>query len=103
LRSRGIGEEEDQLEFKPYFSLSKIGGLDSQPVNAPTISITDENNRSLAPSSASYDPLAYMEQNTQVSPVISLTLNPKVSATKRFKLHHNKQSTSSYSDRLLHD
>jgi hypothetical protein len=76
LRSRGIGEEDDQLEFKLHFSLSKIGGLDSQSVNAPTISITDENNRSLAPSSASYDPLAFMEQNTQVSPVIVFILKP---------------------------
>jgi hypothetical protein len=42
----------------------KTGGLEA-PVNAPTISITDENNRSLAPSSTSYDPMAFMAQNVR--------------------------------------
>lgn len=47
------------------FSVNKTNVLDAS-VNAPTISITDENNRSLAPSSTSYDPVAFMAQNVKL-------------------------------------
>ncbi|KAI6177480.1 Protein kinase domain-containing protein [Aphelenchoides bicaudatus] len=48
--------------------VNKSSGIEtSTSVNAPTISITDENNRSLAPSSVSYDPMTFIPPNAQTS------------------------------------
>ncbi|KAI6215631.1 Protein kinase domain-containing protein [Aphelenchoides besseyi] len=45
-------------------SKTSLSGMDAS-VKTPTISITDENNRSLAPSATSYDPMLFMAQNAQ--------------------------------------